>query len=170
MLFRQKGAKVFAAMTEVNLGFMAHHQGNDANATMYFVSALSFGREFGLSTYLAQGLIGLGTIAAMQEPERAARLFGAAAKLLESEDADLEPTDRGEYDGGIATARAQLSEEAFAAAWAAGHALPLEQVVAEALQVSAETSLNQVGAGATEPLSQPTTGGADHLSTLTPRR
>jgi hypothetical protein len=35
----------------------------------------------------------------------------------------------------IATARAQLSDDAFAAAWAAGLALTLEQALAEALQI-----------------------------------
>ena len=34
----------------------------------------------------------------------------------------------------IAAARAQLGESAFAAAWAAGRALPLEQAIAEALE------------------------------------
>jgi hypothetical protein len=38
------------------------------------------------------------------------------------------------YDGLMAAARAALSGEAFAAAWAAGRALPLEAAIAEALQ------------------------------------
>ena len=45
-------------------------------------------------------------------------------------------SDRDEYDRTIATIRAQLDEATFATAWAAGHALSLEQAIAEALAIS----------------------------------
>ena len=44
-----------------------------------------------------------------------------------------ERNDASDIERLVATARAQLGEEAFAAAWAAGRALTLEQAVAEAL-------------------------------------
>ena len=42
------------------------------------------------------------------------------------------PIDQAAYDRTVADVRARLGEPAFAAAWAAGRALPLAQVVAEA--------------------------------------
>ena len=45
----------------------------------------------------------------------------------------LPPNERAWYDPYLAAVRAHLPVEAFAAAWAAGQALPLEQAVREAL-------------------------------------
>ena len=44
--------------------------------------------------------------------------------------------DRREDDRNHELARAQLDEASFAAAWAAGRALPLEQAIAEALRAA----------------------------------
>jgi hypothetical protein len=41
------------------------------------------------------------------------------------------PTTRADYERIIATARAALGEEAFAATWAEGRAMSLEQAIAE---------------------------------------
>ena len=45
----------------------------------------------------------------------------------------IEPDDRIPYERGIAAARAQLGDEGFARAWAAGGAMSLEQAIAYAL-------------------------------------
>ena len=44
------------------------------------------------------------------------------------------PTTHADYERSVAAVRAQLDEATFAAAWAAGHALTLEQAIAEALE------------------------------------
>src|SRR5262245_15581222 len=59
---------------------------------------------------------------------------GAAAALREAIGVPLRPTDRAVHDRGLAAARAGLGEAAFAIAWAAGRAMPLEQAVADALE------------------------------------
>jgi DNA-binding CsgD family transcriptional regulator len=71
-------------------------------------------------------------LALLGQPEQAARLFGATAVLLESIGATIWATDKADYDRNLATARAQLGEEAFRAAFAAGQELSLAQAVAEA--------------------------------------
>jgi hypothetical protein len=75
-----------------------------------------------------------GVAAARGQSERAARLWGAAEALRDSmrpdTPTDLQPLE--ECD--LAAARCALGEAAFAAAWAKGRALPLEQVVADALE------------------------------------
>jgi hypothetical protein len=43
------------------------------------------------------------------------------------------PVNRMEYKRNLAIARAQLGEAAFAAAWAAGRAMSIEQAIAAAL-------------------------------------
>jgi DNA-binding NarL/FixJ family response regulator len=90
--------------------------------------------------------------------EQAARLFGAAATLLEASDTAMWPLDRVGYESSLAAARAQLGEASFAAAWEAGRALPLEQAIAEATLAASEptgapsrsTSPNAGDAGLTE--------------------
>jgi hypothetical protein len=83
---------------------------------------------------MAVALEGLARVAWAQDQHwRAARLGGAAAAQRAAIGAPLPPADRRAHDGLTMAARAALGEEAFAEAWAAGRALPLEQVVAEAL-------------------------------------
>jgi hypothetical protein len=65
-------------------------------------------------------------------PERAARLFGAAAAVRERFGAPLPPLFRPPHDAAVAAVRAALGEPAFAAAWAAGHAMSLDEVAADA--------------------------------------
>jgi hypothetical protein len=70
---------------------------------------------------------------AQGQPERATRLCAAVAAMRTAIGAPLPPPERATYDATVATARAALGEDTFAAAWAAGQALPLEQAIAEAL-------------------------------------
>jgi predicted ATPase len=71
--------------------------------------------------------------------ERAARLFGAAASLREACHIAIRPAERADYDRHLAAARDTLGEAAFAFAWAAGQALPLDEVVIEALEDAGQT-------------------------------
>jgi hypothetical protein len=66
--------------------------------------------------------------------ERAARLWGAAEALREAIGAPLPPNLTPYHDGLVAAIRAGADEEAWAAAWAAGRALPLEEAIAAALE------------------------------------
>jgi tetratricopeptide (TPR) repeat protein len=66
--------------------------------------------------------------------ERAARLMGMADGTLESTGGSLPPLWRDIADRAAAACRAALGEEAFAAAWAEGRAMTLEQAIAYALE------------------------------------
>lgn len=74
-----------------------------------------------------------GVAEAEGQPERAARLLGAAEALLQASDTHLGAAGQAEYDRIVAAMRAQLNEAAFAAAWAEGRARDLEATVAELL-------------------------------------
>jgi non-specific serine/threonine protein kinase len=64
---------------------------------------------------------------------RAARIFGAAAALRAPLNSVIDPVDQPDYERNVADLRRLLGEEAFAAAWAAGGAMELQQAVDEAL-------------------------------------
>jgi hypothetical protein len=74
-------------------------------------------------------------IQAVRDAARAARLFGAAEKLLQSLNAALDPSGSLEYDSNLADTRNRLGEEAFANAWQEGRMLTLEQAVDEAMRI-----------------------------------
>jgi hypothetical protein len=85
------------------------------------------------------GLAGAAVLAAHYE--RAARLFGATAAMREvSGTVEAARSFRGAYERDEAEARAILGDKAFAAAWAAGRAMSLEQVVAFALGEPADAN------------------------------
>ena len=87
--------------------------------------------EAGDKFWMAVCLEGLAGVAAAQgQPVGAARLFGAAAALRGAIGAPMEPARRAAYERHLAATRAQLTEEAFATAWAEGRALTPEQAVA----------------------------------------
>jgi hypothetical protein len=68
------------------------------------------------------------------EPERAARLLGAATGLRETLRHSLPPPERSANERRMQDFRAILGEEAFERACAAGRAIPWEQAIAYALE------------------------------------
>lgn len=71
--------------------------------------------------------------AAEEQPLRAARLIGTAHSLREDLGTPGE-SDRTAFERVVADVQQALGAEAFAAAWAGGRALALEEAIAEALQ------------------------------------
>ncbi|GEM_PF-1963560 len=117
-----------------NLGVVALRRGQTRRALQNLRQALAHFRDRGDQRGIAECLIGLGgVLGAMQQPERAVRLYGAAEALLARGGVGLWSTNRAEYAHDRAAVRAQLSEETFVHAWAAGQALSMTQVLAEVL-------------------------------------
>jgi non-specific serine/threonine protein kinase len=105
-----------------------------------------------------------GVATSLGRPERAARLLGAAAAAFEAIGFRVPRHWEGRVVRLEAAARAALGDEAFAAAWAAGRALPLEAAVAEADAVLAEEE-----AAAPEASAEPAVDAVAHKTGLTPR-
>jgi hypothetical protein len=61
------------------------------------------------------------------------RILGNAETLREANGLIMDAFERDTHERALASARAALGEEAFAAAWAAGQALTLEQAIVYAL-------------------------------------
>ncbi|MFQ5795916.1 MAG: tetratricopeptide repeat protein [Candidatus Bipolaricaulia bacterium] len=108
-----------------NVGGLARHQGDYERAVRFFKDSLTLSQELGNKRRIARGLEGLAAVAcANRQPEQAARLFGAAEALREAIGIPLPPSECADYDRDVAAVRAGLDEDAFAAAWAEGRAMP----------------------------------------------
>jgi non-specific serine/threonine protein kinase len=133
-LLRELGDGWGMAIALSNLGLVAQEQGDHGRAKSLFEESLALCRTLGDKRLSAYGLEGMaGTASVRGQPECAARLLGAADAARRLINVPIPPSERLRYDRLVVTVRAQLDEETFAAAWAAGQALTLEQAVAEAL-------------------------------------
>jgi DNA-binding CsgD family transcriptional regulator len=106
-------------------------QGHYAAARSLYEQCLAMAIE-GNSTWnidlFMQGLAGV--VAAQGEPAWAARLYGADEAFRDANSRAIIPVYRTEYERSVAATRAQLGEQAFAAAWAEGRAMTPEQALA----------------------------------------
>jgi predicted ATPase/Tfp pilus assembly protein PilF/transcriptional regulator with XRE-family HTH domain len=135
-LQREIANKPGVALALNNLGGVAHRQGDDHAAVRFYTESLVILREVG-DKRVAECLVGLAAVVALhQQRARAAQLLGATESLLEAIGASLETSDRALYAHSAATARAALGDRQFEAAWAAGRAMTLEQVIAYALETA----------------------------------
>jgi DNA-binding CsgD family transcriptional regulator len=109
-------------------------QGDVVQATALHTEGLALALEGGSKFVIGCNLVGLAKVAAAEaQPERAARLFGASAHWLNPA-VDLELRPREGYERAVENLRAQLGEEACAAAWERGMTMTPEQALAEQKQ------------------------------------
>jgi predicted ATPase len=119
-------------------GLMALDQRDFPAAKKAFADSLRIGRTRGIPWLAAADLEGLAGVTAGQgDAELAARLFGAADAIRASCGTPVRPSHRDVYDRGIADARASLSQEQFSHAYQQGRAMPVEQVITDALRGTA---------------------------------
>jgi hypothetical protein len=87
---------------------------------------------------VSDALAGLAVVAvAGDEPERAARLMGAAEALRDAIGIPiLLPADRAAHERSVASLRATLGEGAFRLAWAAGPARSVADAIQEAVAIA----------------------------------
>jgi predicted ATPase len=122
----------------LSLGRLAKKQGDRERAYDRYKESLAIFQELDNEFGIIVSLEWLAMLTgAQEEPERAARLFGAAASLREAIGAGHLPSPGSERTHVI---RVALGEEAFAAAWEEGQAMTLEQAIEYALEApSGET-------------------------------
>jgi predicted ATPase/DNA-binding SARP family transcriptional activator len=140
-LCRELGHKQDTAWSLHRLGQVAVYRGDYSTALALHKESLALFRELGPTPDIPWGMEGLAAVVGAQgQPLQAARLFGAAAALREVSGGPRPRLDRADYDRDVAAVRAQLDEKSFAAAWAEGHAMPLEQAIEMALDWEARQS------------------------------
>ena len=120
------------------LGWLAQRLGDNERAYALHQEALASCIEIKLPIRFAHTLDAFASLAARQgQAEAAARLFGATDTYLAATNMSLastqihfDPLWRQEHDHLVDLARTQLGEDAFAATWAAGAAMTLDEAMA----------------------------------------
>jgi tetratricopeptide (TPR) repeat protein len=129
------------AWTLSSLGSLAYREGDYAAARAHFARSLALFRESSDRYGIVLTLKYCGWLAAAQgQARRAIPLLGAMHALSEPLGMSLPLVERTHHDRILGAARAVQGEAAFAAAWAEGTALELEQAVAYALDGEGELS------------------------------
>jgi predicted ATPase/DNA-binding XRE family transcriptional regulator len=126
-----------AANNLSNLGLMALYAGDYARAHDLFVESLAAFHDLGERRGTAEALEGLAGVAGVAgRAEEAAQLFGCAEMLRESIGAPLLPADRSRYETTLAAAREQVDSARWVAAWNAGRATSLDDLLGTLLELA----------------------------------
>ncbi len=116
-------------------GHAVRLQGDLERAAGLYRESLALFKETGDKFVATECIEGLALIASAQgNHERAARLFGVDKAARETFGITMPLQERGDHERLGATIREGLGDAAFAAAWAEGRAMTLEQAIEYALQ------------------------------------
>jgi tetratricopeptide (TPR) repeat protein len=129
---RQFGDKYIIAYALRNMGVLALHTRNHARAAALLIESL--GLCHAPNWVAEECLIGMAQIACIDgHYVRAARLFGAGDALREALGIRRLALMQARHDEVVAATRTPLGDAVFAAAWAEGRAMTLEQAIEYAL-------------------------------------
>jgi predicted ATPase len=135
LYFRQFGDKRGMAYALDTLGYIANRQGQLDHARDLFRDSLRLRRDVGIRHGMEVCFMQLAEIAALLgEATRAAQLFGAGEALRQTLGVSMAEADIEQYESSIALLRKQLNDSAFQSAWAEGQTLPLDTMIAIALE------------------------------------
>ena len=147
---RKTGNKFGTALALLGLGRVARSQGHLVSAREFNLEAIVIFREevgnsMDATQRVAHCLVAFAFLAVTQKQmRRATYLFGAAETLFTPVRYTMSSKERAEHDQAIATARATLGEEAFAAVWAKGKVMTMKQAIECALETENESKEAQL--------------------------
>lgn len=116
-------------------GSLALYDKNYSLAFQHFIFPLDLAQKSGELANVSALLMGLAAVAAgMQQPERAAKLYGAAQVIMETTNSRISPFDLAEFDRHIQIAREHLGGANFEVLVAEGRTMTMEEAVEYALE------------------------------------
>ena len=133
-LYRTLGDRRFTARTQCELGYLALLDDDAVRAEGMVMTSLATFRDLGERWGIAEGLEASAAVwAAKSEPARAACVGAAAQKIRDTIATKAHPFDALVTERFLAVARAQVDLDAWAAAWAHGRTMSLQDAVDLAL-------------------------------------
>jgi non-specific serine/threonine protein kinase len=135
-IFEEIGDRRGIAAAFGNLGSAVLDQANADRAEEYYLKSLNILRELMHRNDIIEALEGFAGVAALRrQPERGARLMGAAKALRQAIGAPVPPHNRARYERIANNIEAQLDSHVLAAEQEVGAAMSLEEAVEYALEV-----------------------------------
>ncbi len=140
LIFSREGGDTWrAAMSLHGLGKVAFRRGDYMAAGEFYTESLALSKRVRDKWITDDCIEGLAAVASSQGRHRqASRLLGAADALREMLGYQPLADELADHDACVAAAQAGLGESAFAAAWAEGRAMTLEQAIDIALLPDAD--------------------------------
>jgi predicted ATPase/DNA-binding XRE family transcriptional regulator len=136
-LFKAVGDKNMLPNPLRRLGHLALRQSDHVRAAALYRESLTRSLDGADLRGTLACLVSLAGVAATRgQAADAVRLLGAAEALIASLQVKLFPLDQAHYDHVVSDLRTRLDEMTLQSAWAAGHAMTLEQATAYALTVT----------------------------------
>ena len=128
---RDLGRNASVSINLYLLSMLSLHQNDYSSASVRFREYFDFAQVAEQKIRLCRFFAGVAAVAGgTKQPERCAKLFGAAQVIIESiSDFHMEPFDRAEFDRHIQFARDQLGEATFNTLSGEGRTMTTEQAV-----------------------------------------
>jgi predicted ATPase/DNA-binding CsgD family transcriptional regulator len=146
-LSREVGDTWRVALSLHGLGKVAFRRGDYMGAAGFYTQSLVLSKQVENRWIADDCLEGLAAVACAQgQHGRASRLLGAADALREMLGYHPLASEQADHDRCVAAARAGLRENAFAAAWAEGRTMTLEQTIEDTLAAAAAVAIGEKAA------------------------
>lgn len=141
-LSREVGDTWSVALSLHSLGKVAFRRSNQSEAARFYTESLVLSKRVGDRWIADDCLEALAAVAcARGQHGRASRLLGAADALREMLGYHPLAAEQADHDRCVSATRAGLGETAFAAAWAEGRTMTLEQAIEDALAAEAAVAI-----------------------------
>jgi len=135
MLFHKPEDLYLASRAKLILGHIARLKGDHDQARSYLSEGITDLKQLGNVWGILYFLEAFAHLAmAERQITRAVCLFSATERLSKTMECPLAPAEKNEHDGCLTSARCQLDEATFIAAWNSGQAMTLDEAIAYALE------------------------------------
>jgi len=133
-IFKRIGGLNFQLVMQSEIGHVERRTGNLRQAKAIYQETIKGWQALGNRSAIAHQLECFAFMSlAEEEPQRAAKLFGAGEALRDKAQSPMTDNERVEYERSVAQLRAMLREAEFNSLWAEGRAMTMEQAIQSAL-------------------------------------
>ena len=123
-------------MIKSDLAHILRHEGNYPEAISSYRETILEWQRMGHRSAVAHQLECMAFVAkAMEQPEKALRLLGAAEALRQKIEIDMTPPEREEYEKELADLKANMEDKEFASLWGEGRFLTMNEAIEMALDL-----------------------------------
>jgi predicted ATPase/class 3 adenylate cyclase len=134
-IFKDIGSVNFQLIMRSEIGHIERYTGNLTQAKLIYQKTIKGWQEIGNRSAIAHQLECFGFLAIhVEEPQRAAKLFGAGEALREKAQSPMADHEQVEFDQSVAHLRTMLPRREFNTLWAEGRSMTMEQAIQLALR------------------------------------